>query len=226
MAISFRGALALPLRRPRLGIAALVGLAVGLATGWVEPGSQLATRAIAGWDALGVTYLALVWQGISGTTPHDIRARAAREDEGRGLILGLVLAASTASLAAMGAELSIAKQAMGLARVLHVAAAVGSVALSWFMVQVIFALHYAHEYYTAHPDSGVDCGGLAFPGGETPDYWDFLHFAVVIGVAAQTADIAFTRRDLRRLGTLHGVIAFVFNTVVVALTINLMAGLF
>ena len=53
-----------------------------------------------------------------------------------------------------------------------------------------------------------------------------MHFAVVIGVASQTADIAFQSKALRRIGTVHGVIAFTFNTVVLALTINLVAGLF
>ena len=100
-----------------------------------------------------------------------------------------------------------------------------TVAASWFMVQLIFALHYAHEYY-AQGERGQDAGGLDFPGGEPPDYWDFLHFSIVIGVASQTADIAFTSKSLRRVGTVHGITAFVFNTVVLALTINLLAGLF
>ena len=75
-----------------------------------------------------------------------------------------------------------------------------------------------------HAEGGVMAE--TFPGGEPPDYWDFLHFSIVIGVAAQTADIAFTDRRLRRLGTAHSLIAFVFNTLIVALTINLVAGLF
>jgi uncharacterized membrane protein len=74
--------------------------------------------------------------------------------------------------------------------------------------------------------AGRTPGGLAFPGGEPPDYWDFLHFSIVVGVAAQTADIAFTNKHLRRLGTAHSLIAFIFNTLIVALTINLVAGLF
>jgi uncharacterized membrane protein len=72
----------------------------------------------------------------------------------------------------------------------------------------------------------VERGGLKFPGGEAPDYWDFLHFSVIIGVACQTADIEFTAKPLRRIGALHGVLSFVFNTVALALTINLLAGLF
>jgi len=102
------------------------------------------------------------------------------------------------------------------------------VAVSWFLVQLIFALHYAHEYFMpVDPDGQDTCaGGLAFPGDEVPDFWDFLHFSIVIGVASQTADIGWTRRTLRRIGTVHCVIAFVFNTAVLALGINLVAGLF
>ncbi|MDX7952300.1 DUF1345 domain-containing protein [Lichenihabitans sp. Uapishka_5] len=95
--------------------------------------------------------------------------------------------------------------------------------------QIIFALHYAHEYYApdkATPEEDDVIGGLAFPGGEEPDNWDFVHFAIVIGVASQTADIAFTAKRLRRIGTVHSVISFAFNTAVLALTINLLAGLF
>jgi uncharacterized membrane protein len=69
-------------------------------------------------------------------------------------------------------------------------------------------------------------GGLVFPGGGEPDYWDFLHFSIVIGVASQTADIGFSSKGMRRTGTLHCVLAFVYNTVILALTINLVAGLF
>ena len=103
-----------------------------------------------------------------------------------------------------------------------------TVALSWFMVQLIFALHYAHEYYAPDGDLSGEAiaGGLEFPGDEPPDYWDFIHFAMVIGAAAQTADIAFTVKAMRRVGTLHCVFAFAFNTVIVALTINLLASLF
>jgi uncharacterized membrane protein len=98
------------------------------------------------------------------------------------------------------------------------------VALSWLLVQFIFALHYAHEFYA--PGADQQRGGLAFPGNEAPDYWDFVHFAVVIGVAAQTADIAFTSKTLRRIGTVHSLVAFAFNTLVLALSINLAASLF
>jgi uncharacterized membrane protein len=100
-----------------------------------------------------------------------------------------------------------------------------TVALSWFFVQLNFALHYAHAYYTRAKAGRSDAGGLVFPGTKAPDYWDFLHFAIIIGVATATADIDITDKGLRRLGTAHSLFAFAFNTVIVALTINLLAGL-
>lgn len=210
--------------RPRLIAGIVVGVAVALA---LQPlGLRPSTRAILAWDAGCAAFIGLVLHFMAGRTGSEIRARAAQEDEGRGVILGLVVLAAAASLGAIGAELSLARDATGAERGLRVALAFATVAGSWFAVQLIFALHYAHEYYTAAADRMGDVGGLRFPGEEDPDYWDFLHFAAVIGVAAQTADIAFTSRRLRRIGTVHSLVAFVFNTVVLALTINLLAGLF
>jgi uncharacterized membrane protein len=160
-------------------------------------------------------------------SPTDIRARAALDDEGKGVILSLVLAAAAASVWAVSLELGLAKDAHGAMKLAHVTLAFVTVVGSWLMVQMIFALHYAHEYYGVDEDDGAaDAGGLDFPGVQEPDYWDFLHFAVVIGVACATADVEFTSKGLRQLGTIHSLVAFAFNTVIVALTINLTAGLF
>ncbi len=162
---------------------------------------------------------------IAGQGPEEIAARASTQDEGQHLILLLVIGPAAASLAAVAVELSLVKDAPVLSQALHVGLAVATVAASWLVIQVVLALHYAHEYYAGGP-KGEPAGGLAFPGVEAPDYWDFLHFAIIIGVASQTADIAITDKRLRRLGTVHSLIAFVFNTLIIALTINLVAGLF
>lgn len=212
--------------RPRLAGAIAAGVAVGLACAAL--GLRAGPCAILGWDATCLTFIALGLASMSGRKPADIRKVADRQDEGRGFILALVTFAAAASLFAVGLELSQAHKEHGLAQGLHVTMAFVTVALSWFMVQLIYALHYAHEYYSAGDDPGAAkvAGGLAFPGKEPPDYWDFLHFAIVIGAASQTADIAFTSKAVRRVGTFHTVLSFVFNTVVVALTINLLASLF
>ncbi len=188
------------------------------------PDLRLISPLIVGWDVFCVTFLGLTLRGQSGHGPDDIRNSAVRQDQGRATILLIVLAASVASVGAVGLELSLAQGEAGWAKGLRVAACILTLGVSWFLIQTIYALHYAHAYYTLDSATGEDVGGLIFPGGEPPDYRDFLHF--VIGVAAQTADVAFSDRRLRRLGTGHSLIAFVFNTLIVALAINLVAGLF
>ena len=213
--------------RPRLSAAIAAGVAVGGACALLAPQLKPSTDLILGWDALAVSFNAAMLFSMVRHGPAEIRARAASEDQGRAAILTLIMLGIGISVAAVGAELSLAKDSHGVWRAAHIAVAFATVAASWLMMQVIFAVHYAHEYYDADTaKAGKDAGGLKFPGAEPPDYWDFLHFSIVIGVASQTADIAFTAKGLRRLGTVHSVVAFAFNTVIVALTINLLASLF
>ena len=121
----------------------------------------------------------------------------------------------------------MAKEAHAAMKVVHIALAFVTVVASWLMVQMIFALHYAHEYYGVDEDDGArDAMGIEFPGTLDPDYWDFLYFAIVIGVACATADANITSKGLRQIATVHCMVAFAFNTIIVALTINLTAGLF
>ena len=168
----------------------------------------------------------MFWR-MHGCTPDLMRAEAAQTDEGRLTILSLVICAAAVAIVAIGLELSLAKSAHGAARILRIALAFATLAASWFMVHLIFAQHYAHAYYDRDVVDGIgDTEGLRFPGDEEPDYWDFLHFAVIIGVASQTADIAICAKPVRRLNTVHALFSFSFNTVVVALTINLLAGVF
>lgn len=214
--------------RPRLLTAIGIGLLAGLVLGTVPSDLDVPSRAILSWDIGCATFLALTLGHIGRRDAPFIRGVAAAQDEGQGLILLLVLALSAASLMAVAAELSLAKDAHGLDKGLRVALAVVSVSVSWFVTQLIFALHYAHEYYAPDDDDDpatLQVGGLRFPDDDAPDYWDFVHFAVVIGVASQTADVEFTSKRMRRIGTVHGLVAFTFNTVILALTINILAGL-
>lgn len=215
--------------RPRL----LSGFAVGLLTlgvsGFILPRLEASTRAIVSWDLTCLWFIGLTIGHMRSQSLDDLKAHVAAHDEGQGIIVTVVMAAAAASLWAVGLELSLAKDAHGLAKDLRVGLALATVALSWFTTQLIFALHYAHAYYApdkATPEEDDVIGGLNFPGGQEPDNWDFVHFATIIGVASQTADVAFTNRRLRRIGTVHSLISFAFNTAVLALTINLLAGLF
>lgn len=213
--------------RPRLLLAFGVGAAVVLAALLIPNRLSWSTVAIAAWDCTCFTFIAAALLMMRDQGVEDIAARAAGQDEGQGFILGMVVLAAAISLGAIGVELSRAKDLTGALKAVRVGLVAVTVTASWFMVQLIFALHYAHEYY-APDDEGRQgrAGGLAFPGDEPPDYWDFLHFSVVIGVAAQTADIAFTSKRLRRIGTVQSAVVFGFNTAVLALAINLLASLF
>ena len=214
--------------RPRLAGAFGLGLLTLLALTYLPNSWSLDSRLIIAWDLTCGSFLTATFLMMSECDDRKIRARAAREDEGQHIILGLAIVAAVASFIAIGFELSEAKAAHGLEKWIRILIAFGTVAGSWLFVQMVFALHYAHEFYGEDETagSGVHRGGLNFPEDDTPDYWDFLHFAAIIGVAAQTADVAFTSKSFRRTGTVHGIVAFVFNTVVLALTINLLASLF
>ena len=213
--------------RPRLTIGLIAGAVVGVALVWLAPQMQAWTRLILGWDAASLNFLGLIFAHMAEHTPTYIRDQAAVDDEGRGFILALVLTAAAASVWAISLELSEAKEAHGLLKAAHVSLGFITVVLSWLMVQMIFALHYAHEYYGVDERDGArDAEGIEFPGHEPPDYWDFLYFSVVIGVACATADANIASKGLRRLSTVHCLVAFAFNTIIVALTINLTAGLF
>lgn len=210
---------------PRLVFSAAGGAAAGLLAHYL--GFQPTTAAIIGWDVVCAGFIGSMLWGMVRCSTDQIRARAAEDDEGRATILTVVLAATVVAIAAVALELSLAKEAHGLERGLRVALAFVTVAASWFMAHLMFCVHYAHGFYSYHePGASMSSGGLHFPGEEEPDYWDFLHFAVIIGVAAQTADIEITAKPLRRLCTVHALFSFAFNTVIVALTINLLAGLF
>jgi uncharacterized membrane protein len=149
---------------------------------------------------------------------------ARAQEEGEWTIFAIVVLGTVMSFAAIVSEFSGTKDMPPALRRQHVTLVVATLVVTWLVTQIVFALRYAHEYYTATtghvPDKGLD-----FPGGEPPDYWDFAYFAVVLGMTFQVSDVQITSRKLRRLAIVHGLLGFVFNTVIVALTVNLAANL-
>ncbi|HEY6897801.1 MAG TPA: DUF1345 domain-containing protein [Rhodocyclaceae bacterium] len=210
------------LARPRLFISALAGLATFLLLPEALA-SHPVTRLIVAWNAGACLYLLLALRMMFWSSHERMRSRALQQDEGRIVVLVLVVIAAIVSLGAIVAQLGVAKDMHGLPRYAHIGLAALTILSSWAFTQVMFALHYAHDYYGAELRGGS--GGLAFPGGHAPDYGDFLYFACVIGTSGQTADISFTCRFMRRIGLVHCVLAFFFNTTLVALTINIASGL-
>lgn len=213
--------------RPHLMIGLAFGLVAVLLLWFVPNPLGWTTRAILAWDIAVGAFMVVMFEGMRDCSVANMQARAEAQDEGAGMILGLAILAATASLATIGIELSQAKGAHGLVGASRISLAFATVVLSWTFVQTIFALHYAHEYYSPLEEEPASIrGGLGFPGDAQPDYWDFMHFALVVGVAGQTADITFTSKAQRRIGTVHSVLSFAFNTIVLALSINLTASLF
>jgi uncharacterized membrane protein len=212
------------LRHTPLMLALVAGVGLGIAQALTENNLSGLTRTLIAWDAAVAAYLLAVWLHTRGITSQHMIDHAAEVDDGRYFVLFVSLAGVLASLAAIILELQSDLEP-GMTRSAHVAFVFATVALSWLFVHTSFAKHYAHEYF-GPADEGDIRKGLIFPGGEDPDFGDFFHFALVIGVAAQTADIQISAKPIRRIVTLHGVLAFVFNTVILALTINLAAGLF
>jgi uncharacterized membrane protein len=160
---------------------------------------------------------------------QSMRRRARTSDEGKFFILVLTSLAAIAAIAAIIAHLAVVKDLSGTIKGLHIGLAAATIVSAWFFIHLTYALHYAHEYfdeYFAEPGRpAAERGGLAFPGTEHPDYYDFLYFSYVIGVACQTADVNISSPAMRRVALVHCVLAFFFNSAVLALTINIAAGL-
>ena len=219
------------LGRPRLIIALLCGL---LSTQLWSVGSSL-TRSILSWDTGCTIFLVLVAHMFSTERESRLARDAARDQEGEWTMFWLTVGAVTASFAAIVGEFSLSKGAPEPERGLHVALVAITLLLSWLMTHTIFALRYAHEYYDAvppdtprvkpSPAGGSFAGGLDFPGDQPPDYWDFFYFALVLGMTFQVSDVQITARHLRRLATAHGLLGFLFNTVILALSVNIGASL-
>ena len=208
--------------RPRLYVAILVAILVGAGLRAFGVGPAV-TRWLIAWNSGTILYVVLAGSMMLRSTQHSMRQRA-RQSDGQRVILALVAIGTLASLAAIAWELATVKDLQGLQKTQHVVIAGLTVLSSWAFTQVSFALHYAHEYYgAAHHGRSP---GLQFPGDDDPDYGDFFYFSAVIGTSGQTADVSFVSRRMRRIGTLHCILAYLFNTTVLALLINIGASLF
>jgi len=200
----------------------LIALAAGLALFLMLPQDmRMATRILLGWDLMALAYIVMTLVMIARSTVETCYARAAYYDEGDWVILLVVVVSASASFATIFAELAVLKAPQGsLWQALVLTGA--TVALSWTFTHLVFTLHYANVYYRPDDDGP---GGLEFPGDRPPDYWDFVYYSFVIGCAAQTGDVGTVSSAMRRVTLVHGIVSFVFNTAILALTINVGASL-
>ena len=206
--------------RPRLLVAVVCGIAVALLC--PVPARPM-LRAAIGWDSGIVIYLGLILQQAARATPQSMHRRAALEDPARWAFLAMMAGAAWFSMFAVLGVLQEAKGTAGHLTVELTVLAGLTILLSWLFAHTAFAVHYAHDFY-ADAAAGRPTG-LQFPGEEKdPDYWDFLYFSFVVGMTCQVSDVQIATRFWRRLVLAHGFVSFLFNTIVLALCINLLAG--
>ena len=200
--------------RPRLSFAALVFLVVLL----LSPTQRYPARdLLLAFNVATASFLILIFRMMSHSTLASIRQRAELQREGRWVVLGTSMVVSLATLVALSLELHSKNGGSPI----QVLLSVSTIVLAWVFVNTMFTLHYAHDFYDKHDPT---LSALEFPGTEEPDYWDFMYFAFVLGMTFQVSDVQITSRALRRFALLHSVLAFFFNVVIIALTVNIIAG--
>ena len=192
----------------------MIVLAIGLAV--AIPVLGLGRGTMVAFDVAAVVFLGAV-STLMGSEAERMRQVACDNDANRALLLALSFMVSLVILVAVARELQGKNDAAAIALVLV------TLALAWLFTNTVYALHYAHVFYTAGAD-GRDQGGLDIPGTDEPDYWDFLYFSVTLGMTFQTSDVEIHSGYLRRVVTGHSLAAFVFNLGVVAFTINVLGG--
>jgi len=220
-----RGGVLTPfLHRPRLLIGVGIGIVAYLAVSFVPAWEMRpATRVLIGWNAGAWSFLALIAVMVMGQT-GNARGQAAREDENQWMLLTLGVVSSGASLAAIVWELGPVKSMGGWLKGAHLSLVTASILSSWTFIQTMFALHYAGVYYGK--SDGRTRGGLDFPGKTTPGWVEFFYQAFVIGCTFASSDVNVTSSRMRRIVAIQGVVGFFYNTIILALAINVAAGFF
>ncbi|MFI5162913.1 MAG: DUF1345 domain-containing protein [Sphingobacteriales bacterium] len=178
------------------------------------------------WMGFALTAIILMWITILSSHPREVRKIAKLQDSSRAMISGVVIGAALVSLAAVYFLLKSAK-VHGANVHGHIVLSITAVFVSWWLVHTIFTLRYAHLYYDTNHDDGTPRkgGGLEFPNDGVPDYLDFVYFSFVIGMTFQVSDVVISSKQIRRIALVHALISFIFNTAIVALSINVISGL-
>ena len=202
----------------------LYGLAAGVAAACWPAALRPETRALLGWTVGAFTYLGLAWWLALEFDAERTRARAQMQDASAPVLSVLLLLSVFASMAATAILLQHVKDLSSTQRMGHFALTLMALAASWLLMQTVFAFRYAHMYYQEELRGHPNGAGLDFPGKLPPDYFDFLYYAHVVGMTSQVSDVVVTSRKMRHLTLVHSVSAFAFNMLVLALSINVMAG--
>ena len=205
----------------------IAAIASGVACYFSSQHNETPATILMTWVAFALTVLIMDWILILSSHPKEVRKIASLEDSSRTLIFTFVIVAAVISLGAILLLLQSTKGQSGDGVAFPVILSLTSVVISWWLVHTIFTLRYAHLYYGTDKNAGKTkpSQGLNFPDEEEPDYLDFVYFSFVIGMTFQVSDVEISSRPIRRLALFHAIISFVFNTAIVALSINVVAGL-
>jgi uncharacterized membrane protein len=203
--------------RRRLAVSLAPGLALGLVLGFAT--RQVPAAVLGGWDLAAVTFLVWTWRAVWPLDQAASRSHAEREDPTQRVADAVLLSAAVVSLGAVGVVLVVGESAKGGALGESLALAVGSVVCSWAVVHTVYALKYARLYYEG-PDGGID-----FHGDHPPTYADFAYLAFTVGMTFQVSDTEINARVIRATVLRHSLLAYLFGAVILAATINLLAGL-
>lgn len=196
----------------------LVATILGLATFLALPSTLgIPLRLVATWDVAVTVLLVIAWMIITRADSDETCRRAAAEDPGRSAVWGLVVLASAMSLFAAAVALREAKQMTHGESTVLIVLSLYAVMAAWTVTHTAYTLRYAHLYY----GDGDPGAGLTFPGGECPNDMDFAYFSFCIGICYQVSDISVTTARIRRAVLGHSCLSFAYNTVVLALALNL-----
>ncbi len=177
-----------------------------------------------GWDTFSICMIAMSWVTFFITRSKQIREQSKVQDSSRTIIFVIIIISTLASFLAV-LLLIITKKEGNSEVSLRIAIAILGMLFSWILIHTVFTLRYAHIFYGDHKTQpNTHAGGLVFPGNSNPEYLDFAYFSFVLGMTFQVSDVQITSKRLRSLALLHGLISFGFNTIMIALTINLIAG--
>ena len=198
-------------------------LALGFIAFVIQPGSiSWHTRLVASWDVGALVYLAIAWLIIGRANARSTRAHALAQDTSGYIIFLFVLGSACASIVAIGFMVSTIRGLQFWPKAWHLTLTITALMSSWFLIHTVFAFHYARRYYRdARPPK---TGGLAFPGDGDPNYMDFTYYAFVVGMTSQVSDVQALSPIMRRMTLIHGVLSFIFNIAVLALSINTIAS--
>lgn len=181
--------------------------------------------AVAGWVAFGLMFSIQSIYTFYAVESHTIRKRCADEDLSSWLLFSLIVLTCTTALVSVSLVLSD-RVNWDIPRWLSILLCIGAVGLSWMIVHLSFTFRYAHLYYgTDNKLYAKHANGLEFPGDDVPDYFDFAYYSFTIGMTFQVSDVVIKSKGLRRLTLVHSILSFLFNTVIIALTINEMVNL-